>query len=61
MGGGDCCAIYVCSNDRSKSDKAIAMDHVVELTWYGPKDQKNIAKWQKLLNRGGDFKVSKAL
>ena len=34
------------------------MDHVGKLRWYGPKDQKDILKWQKLLNRGSDFKVS---
>ena len=34
------------------------MGHVGKLRWYAPKDQKDILKWQKLLNRGGDFKVS---
>ena len=58
MGGGDYCAVYGCSNDRRKPDKVIVMDHVGKFRWYGPKDQKDILKWQKLLNRGGDFKVS---
>ena len=58
MGGGDCCAVYGCSNDKRKPDKATVMDHVGKLRWYGPKDQKDILKWQKLLNRGGDFIVS---
>ena len=34
------------------------MDHVGKLRWYGSKDQQDILKWQKLLNRGGDFKMS---
>ena len=55
---GDYCAVYGCSNNRIKPDKAIVMDHVRKLRWYGPKDQKDILKWQKLLNRRGDFKVS---
>ena len=33
------------------------MDHVGKLRLYNPKDQKEILKWQKLLNRIGDFKV----
>ena len=44
MGGGDYCAVYGCSNDRRKADKAIVMGHVGKLTWYGPKDQKDILK-----------------
>ena len=44
MGGGDYCAVYGCSNDRRKPDKAIVMGHVGKLTWYGPKDQKDILK-----------------
>ena len=31
---------------------------MLENAWYGPRDQKDILKWQKLLNRGGGFKVS---
>ena len=34
------------------------MDHVGKLRWYGSKDQQDILKWQKLLNRGGDFKMA---
>ena len=34
------------------------MDHVGKLRWYGPNDIKDILKWQKLLNRGGNFKMS---
>ena len=34
------------------------MGHVGKLRWHCPKNQKDILKWQKLLNRGGDFKVS---
>ena len=34
------------------------MDHVGKLRWCCPKNQKDILKWQKLLDRGGDFKVS---
>ena len=49
------CVVYGCSNDRRKSDKAIVMDHVGKLRWYGPKYQNDILKWQKLLNRGGDL------
>ena len=58
MGGGDYCAVYGCSNDRRKPEKAIVMDHIGKLRQYGPKDQEDILKWQKLLNRRGDFKVS---
>ena len=58
MGGGDYCAVYGCSDDRRKPDKAIVMDRVGKLRWYGHKDQKDILKWQKLQNRGGDFEVS---
>ena len=45
MGGGDYCDVYGCSNDRRKPEKAIVMDHVGKLRWYGPKDQKDILKW----------------
>ena len=58
MGDGDYCAVYGCSNDRRKPEKDTVMDHVGKLRWYSPKDQKDILKWQKLLNIGGDFKVS---
>ena len=34
------------------------MDHVGKLRWYGSNDKQDILKWQKLLNRGGDFKMS---
>ena len=34
------------------------MDHIGKLRWYGLKGQQDILKWQKVLNRGGDFKVS---
>ena len=57
-GGRDYCAVYRCSNDRRKPEEATVMNHVGKLRWYGPKDQKDILKWQKLLNRGSDFKVS---
>ena len=57
MGGGDYCAVYGCSNDRTKPDKAV-MDHVGNLRWLRPKDQKDMLKRKKLLNRGGNFKVS---
>ena len=53
MGGGDYYAVYGCNNDRRKPDKVI-MENVRKLRWYGPKDQKDILKWQKLLYRGGD-------
>ena len=56
MSGGNYCAVYGCSNDRSKPGKTIMMDHVGKLRWCGPKYQKDILKWQKLLNRGGDLK-----
>ena len=58
MGGGDYSVVYGCSNDSRKPEKAIVIDHVGKRRWYGPKYQKDILKWQKLLNRGGDFKVS---
>ena len=58
VGGGDYCAVYGSINDRGKLEKAIVMDHVGNLRLYGPKDQKDILKWQKLLNRGGHFIVS---
>ena len=58
MGGGDYCAAYGCGNDRRKPEKAVVIDHVGKLRWYCPKYQKDILKWQKLPNRGGDFKVS---
>ena len=58
MVGGDFSVVYGCSKHGRKSDKAIVMDHVGKLRWYGPKDQKDMLTWQKLLNRGGDFKVS---
>ena len=34
------------------------MNHVGKIRWYYPKDQKDISKRQKLLNRAGDFKAS---
>ena len=43
MGGGDYCAVYVCSNDRRKPDKGFVMDYVGKLRWYGPKDQETIS------------------
>ena len=36
IGGGDYCAVYGCSNDRKKPEKAIVMDHFGKLRWYGP-------------------------
>ena len=54
MGGGDYCAAYGCSNDRRKPYKSNAG----KLRWYDPKDQKGILKWQKSLNKRGDYKVS---
>ena len=57
MVGGDNYAVYGCSSDRRKPDKADMIDHVGKPRWYGPKDQNEILKWQKLLNKGGDFKV----
>ena len=38
--------------------KAILIEHVGKVRRHGPKDQKGILKWQKLLNRGSDFRVS---
>lgn len=35
------------------------MEHVKVLRWYKPKDKQDMLKWDKLLNRGGNFKVSK--
>ena len=58
MGGRDYCAVSRCSNDKRKPEKAVVMDHAGKIRWYGPQDQKDILKWQKLLNRGSDFKVS---
>ena len=37
MSEGDYCAVYGCSNDRRKTDKAIVMDHVGKLRWYPSK------------------------
>ena len=54
MGGGHYGAVYGCNNDRRKP----YTDNDGKLRWYDPKDQKDISKWQKSLNRGGDFKVS---
>ena len=58
MGGRDYCAVSRCSNDKRKPEKDVVMDHAGKIRWYGPQDQKDILKWQKLLNRGSDFKVS---
>ena len=57
MASGDYCAVYGCSNDRKKPDKAFRMDHLGKLRWRSPKDQKDILKWQNLLNIEGNFKV----
>ena len=57
MGRGDHCAVYGCSNDRRYPEKQVVLPDVGILRFYSPKSQKDIVKWERLINRR-DFKVT---
>ncbi|XP_057309315.1 uncharacterized protein LOC130647467 [Hydractinia symbiolongicarpus] len=58
MGGNDFCAVYGCSNCRSNKDKLIVKDHVGILRWHSPKTKADMQLWGKMMQRGGNFKIS---
>ncbi|XP_057310054.1 uncharacterized protein LOC130648051 [Hydractinia symbiolongicarpus] len=58
MGGNDFCAVYGCSNCRSNKDKLIVKDHVGILRWHSPKTKADMRIWGKMMQRGGNFKIS---
>ena len=57
MARGDHCAVYGCSNDRRYPEKQLVLPHGGILRFYSPKSQKDVGKWERLLNRR-DFKVT---
>ncbi|XP_028404033.1 uncharacterized protein LOC114526650 [Dendronephthya gigantea] len=54
---GDHCAVFGCNNDRSYPEKQFVCSHVGVLRFHCPRNAKERAKWQNLINRK-DFKVT---
>ena len=58
MGGGDHCAVFGCNNDRRYPEKQIKLPHVGVLRFYSPRNKKEVAAWEKQIQRG-NYKVKK--
>jgi len=56
MGGGDHCAVFGCDNDRRYPERQIKLNHVGILRFYVPKNEKEMAAWERMINRK-NFKV----